>query len=131
MMPKPQDIGGRHLSFPFRIAKDGGTTVQVSSLENHIRDEIMQLILTNPGERLFLPEFGGGVRRLIFHNADQTTAGMTKAAITQAISRWLGGRISIEDLRVWIENEKIDIEIKYRIAGSQDAKLMTFQRKGG
>jgi phage baseplate assembly protein W len=131
MTSKPSEKGIRHLSFPFRIAKYGGTTDQVSSLENHIRDEIIQLILTNPGERLFLPEFGGGVRRLIFHNADQTTAGMTKASITQAISRWLGGRISIEDLKVWIENEKIDIELKYRIAGSQDTKLMTFQRKGG
>ncbi|ASC73030.1 hypothetical protein XM38_039920 [Halomicronema hongdechloris C2206] len=50
---------GRHLSFPFRIAADG-RTAQVDTLEQHVRDELIQLILTNPGERLFLPELGRG-----------------------------------------------------------------------
>lgn len=120
---------GRHLAFPFRIGANG-TTAQVSSLENHVRDELVQLILTNPGERVFLPEFGGGIRRLVFQNADPATAGMAKAAITRAISKWLGSRITIDDLRVRIENEKIDIDLKYRIAGSEDSKVMRFQRKG-
>ena len=49
---------GRHLSFPFRVGV-GGRTAQVSTLEEHVRDEIIQLLLTSPAERLFLPEFGG------------------------------------------------------------------------
>ena len=121
---------GRHLSFPFRIGKDG-RTVQVSSLEEHVRDELMQLILTNLGERAFLPEFGGGVRRLVFEKADETTAWMTKATLTQAISRWLGHRITLEDLKVTVENEKVEVEIKYRIAGTEDSRVMRFERKGG
>jgi len=123
-------VGGKHLSFPFRIASDGATA-QVSSIEDHVRDELIQLLLTNPGERVFLTEFGAGVRRLVFQNADPTTAGMTKATITQAISHWLGNRITIEDLRVRIENEKIEIDLKYKIAGSEDTKTMRFERKGG
>ena len=121
---------GRHLSFPFRTGKDG-RTAQVSSLEKHVRDELMQLILTNLGERVFLPEFGGGVRRLVFENVDPTTEGMTKAMLTQAISRWLGHRITIEGLNVDIENETIEVEIKYRIAGAEDTRVMRFQRSGG
>lgn len=121
---------GRHLSFPFRIGNDG-RTVQVASLEEHVRDELMQLILTNFGERAFLPEFGGGVRRLVFEKADETTAGMTKATLTQAISRWLGHRITLEDLKVIVENEKIEVEIKYRIKGTEDTRIMRFERKGG
>jgi uncharacterized protein len=121
---------GKHLSFPFRIARNGATA-QVSSLESHVRDELIQLLLTNPGERAFLPEFGAGARRLVFQNADQTTAGISKATITQAISHWLGSRITIEDLKVRIENEKIEIDLKYRIAGSEDTKTIRFERKGG
>lgn len=121
---------GKHLSLPFRIGKDG-RTAGVSSLEEHVRDELIQLILTNPGERAFLPEFGGGVRRLVFENIDEATAGMTKAMLTQAISRWLGHRITLEDLTVAVENEKIEVEIKYRIAGTEDAKVMRFQKTGG
>ena len=121
---------GRHLSFPFRLGNDG-RTAQVSSLEEHVRDELKQLILTNFGERIFLPEFGGGVRRLVFENIDETTAGLTKAMLTQAISRWLGHRITLEDLTVIVENEKIEVEIKYRIAGADDSRIMKFQRSGG
>lgn len=121
---------GKHLSFPFRIGKDG-RTAQVSSLEEHVRDELIQLILTNLGERLFLPDFGGGVRRLVFENADETLGAMTKAILTQAISQWLGHRITLEDLIVIVENEKIEVEIKYRIAGTEDTRVMKFERKGG
>jgi len=121
---------GRHLSFPFHVGNDG-RTAQVSSLEAHVRDELIQLILTNPGERPFLPEFGGGVRRLVFENSDETTAGVVKSVITQAISRWLGHRITLEDLQVTVENETIEVEIKYRIAGTEDTRVMRFERKGG
>ena len=121
---------GRHLVFPFQAGKDG-RTAQVSSLEEHVRQELIQLILTNLGERIFLPEFGGGVRRRVFENVDPTTEGMTKAMLTQAISRWLGHRVTLESLNVEIENETIEVKIKYKITGTEDTRVMRFQRSGG
>jgi phage baseplate assembly protein W len=125
---KPQN--GRHLSFPFRVNQDG-RMAQVASLEDHIRDELVQLLLTNPAERLFLPEFGGGVRRLVFESADETTAAMAKAVITQAVTRWLGHRVALEHLTVDVENETIDVDLRYRISGTEDTRVLRFQRKGG
>ena len=124
------DNYGKHLSFPFRIGRDGRTSC-VSTMEEHVKEELIQLILTNPGERPFLPEFGGGVRRMVFEGIYDTTAGMTKATITQAISHWLGHRIVLDDLQVAVENETIEVEIKYRIAGTEDIRVMKFQRQGG
>ena len=122
---------GRHLSFPFRVGGDG-RAVQISTLEEHVRDEIVQLLLTNPAERLFLPEFGGGVRRLVFEGADDSTTGaMAKALITQNIRRWLGHRVTLESLEVKVENETIEVEIIYRIAGTEDKRMLRFQRTGG
>jgi phage baseplate assembly protein W len=118
---------GNYLAFPFHIGNNG-KTAQVSTLEEHIRDEIVQIILTNPGERVFLPEFGAGVRRLVFESADETKSGLTKAMITQAISRWLGQRISLEDLTVDIQNETIDVAIKYKVTATSESKVMIFQR---
>ena len=120
---------GKHLSFSFRIEKDG-RTAQVDSLEKHVRDELIQLILTNPGERLFLPEFGGGVRRLVFENADAATAAVARATLAQALTRWMGHRIEVEELRVAVENETIQVDLKYRIAGTDDTRVMRFQRSG-
>jgi phage baseplate assembly protein W len=122
---------GRHLSFPFRVGDDG-RAVQISTLEEHVRDEIVQVLLTNPAERLFLPEFGGGVRRLVFEGADEATTGaMAKALITQNIRRWLGHRVTLDSLEVNVENETIEVEIIYRIAGTEDKRALRFQRSGG
>lgn len=121
---------GKHLSFPFRIAADGRAAV-VETLDEHVRDEICQLILTNLGERAFVPEFGGGARRLVFENIDETTSAVAKAAITQAINRWLGHRVNLENLEVQVADSTIEVVIRYRLAGTQDARVLRFQRKGG
>jgi len=121
---------GSHLSYPFRIGNDG-RAAQVTTLEEHVRDELIQLILTNPGERLFLPEFGGGVRRLVFENIDDTTGSMVKAMLTRAISRWLPNRVTLEELTVDVDNETISVDIKYRIAGTENSRVLKFQRRGG
>jgi len=121
---------GRHLSFPFRVGRNG-RCVQVTTLEEHVRDEILQLLLTSVGERLFLPEFGGGLRRLVFEGADESTGTMLKAGIVRALTRWLGHRVAVEDLSVMIQNETVEVELKYRIAGTEDTRVLRFQRTGG
>lgn len=121
---------GKHLSFPFRAGADSRTAT-VETLDEHVRDEIIQLLLTNLGERAFLPEFGGGVRRMVFENTDDTTAAVTKAVITQAVNRWLGHRVKLEELEVQVIDSTIEVTVKYHLAGTQDARILRFQRKGG
>ncbi len=137
---------GRHLAFPFRIGADGRTAAPASDTE-HVRDELLQLLLSSPGERLFLPEFGGGVRRLVFEPASDVLRGVVKARITQALSRWLGQRLTVELIDVRFGDEPgltgitpellldpltggIEVTVKYRPAGSPDSRIVKFQRTG-
>jgi phage baseplate assembly protein W len=120
---------GKHLAFPFRVGDDGRMRT-VRTLDEHIRDEIVQLILTNQGERPFLVDFGGGVRRLVFEAADEATGAVAKATITQAINRWLGHRVVLDFIKVDIENATITVDIRYRLAGTEEAHLLRFQREG-
>lgn len=110
----------------------------VRTLEEHVRDEIIQLLLTNQGERPLLVDFGGGVRRLVFEAADDVTAAMAKATITQAMTRWLGHRVVLEQVEVKTRDNdievppaRIDVTIRYRLAGTQDSRVLRFQRDGG
>jgi phage baseplate assembly protein W len=122
---------GRHLAFPFRIGPDGRTAAPASDAE-HVRDELLQLLLTSPGERLFLPEFGGGLRRLVFEPASDTLRNVVKARITQALSRWLGQRLTVEMLDVTWDSSAATLEVivQYRPAGSADSRVVKFQRSG-
>jgi phage baseplate assembly protein W len=123
-------INGKHLSFPFRTGGDGRMST-VNTLDEHVRDELVQLILTNQGERPFLVDFGGGARRLVFESADDATAAVTKAQLTQSIAIWLGHRIELEYVDVKIENTTINVDIRYRLAGTTDSRALRFQRSGG
>ena len=120
---------GRHLAFPFRIGQDGRTATP-ASLPDHVRDEVVQLLLTNPGERPFQPTIGGGVRKLIFEPASDVLRGMTKARITQALTTWLGQRLTVENLDVTFVDSMIEVEIRYRPAGTPDSRVVKFQRRG-
>ena len=121
---------GRHLSFPFRITPEGRTAT-VQSLEDHVYGEVLQLLLTNPGERPFLPDFGGGVRRLVFEGGGQSTEALAKAMISQAISRWLDQRVILQELTVATSDTALIVDLVYRVAGSQDPRRLRFERKGG
>jgi len=120
---------GKHLSFPFRVGQDGRMTT-VKTLDEHVRDELVQLILTNQGERPFLVDFGGGVRRLVFEAADGAMAAVAKATITQAINRWLGHRIVLEYINVEALNATISVDVRYRLAGTEETRTLRFQRSG-
>jgi phage baseplate assembly protein W len=122
---------GRHLAFPFRIGSDGRTAAPASDAE-HVRDELLQLLLTSPGERLFLPEFGGGLRRLVFEPASDTLRNVVKARITQALSRWLGQRLTVERLEVEWESSAatLEVTVQDRPAGRADSRVVKFQRSG-
>ena len=122
---------GRHLAFPFRIGQDGRTAAPASDAE-HVRDELLQLLLTSPGERLFLPEFGGGLRKLVFEPASDALVGVVKARVTQALSRWLGQRLTVEALDLtWDPSlAAVEVTVKYRPAGSPDSRVIKFQRSG-
>jgi phage baseplate assembly protein W len=120
---------GRHLAFPFRVGPDGRTAAPAGVAE-HVRDEILQLLLTNPGERPFLAPFGGGVRKLIFEPASDILRGVTKARITQALTTWIGHRLTLEHLEVTFAGATIEVEIKYRPADQPDSRVLRFQRTG-
>jgi phage baseplate assembly protein W len=126
-MPAPD---GPHLAFPFRIGPDG-RAARVTSLDEHVRDEIVQLVLTAPGERAFLPDFGGGARRLVFEGADETSAAMAKSMLSSSLSRYLGHRVTVEQLSVEAREATLAIDLQYRLAGSETSRRLRFVRNGG
>jgi len=119
-----------YLAFPFRIGADGRTAAP-PTLEAHVAEELMQLLLTTLGERLFLPELGTNLRRLVFENTDEVVLGMTQSIVTSALETWLGDRVSVESLTVSTGNGAIEVALQYRPIGSQTSKVLRLQRPGG
>jgi phage baseplate assembly protein W len=121
-------MSGRHLAFPFRIGPDGRTATP-PSLDEHVKGEIIQLLLTSPGERLFLPPFGAGLRRLVFERNDDVSAGLSRAIISQALSTYLGTRITVQTLDVTAEESTLAVDLRYQVIATGETKQVRFERK--
>jgi uncharacterized protein len=123
-------VNGRHLAFPFRIGVDGRSATY-ASLEAHVLGEVTQLLLTNAGERPFLPTFGGNLRRLIFQGNDEVTAGLAKSSISQALAHWLGHRVKVLGLEVVQDDARLIIELTYQLVATGEQRRIRFERGGG
>ena len=122
----PRQPAGRHLAFPFRIGSDGRTATPADHLD-HVRGEVIQLLLTAPGERPFLPSFGAGLKRLVFERNDPVAAGLAKATVARNLSRWLGHRVTVELLEVVSQESLLTVDLRYRVVATGEVRGMKLQ----
>ena len=74
-------------AFPFRLDLQSRQASQASGYQTHVEDMIKQVLLTAPGERIDLPQFGCGVRKLLFAPNSDALAATTQVMIQQALNQ--------------------------------------------
>lgn len=102
--------------YPFRIDPASGQAAQ-TPYDAHVEQMIRQVLLTAPGERADLPEFGCGIRQLIFAPHSQALDATTQIVVQQALNRWLGNQIQVQKVQVGPSDQgdesQLLIEIDY------------------
>lgn len=61
---------------------------------------IRQILLTDPGERVCLPTFGAGLRRLLFAPLSAQLQASTQMIVTQSLNAWLSNQITVQNVTV-------------------------------
>jgi phage baseplate assembly protein W len=84
---------------PFHIDAASGQAAR-ASYEDHVDQMIRQVLLTDPGERVCLPTFGAGLRRLLFAPVTAQLQASTQMAVTQALTMGLADQIRVEKVTV-------------------------------
>lgn len=86
-----------------------------------IRQGLLILLSTRPGERVNRPTYGCHLFRLVFAPADDTTAGLAIHYVTRAVEQW-EPRIEV----VTVEAERpaespwlLEVRMRYRIRATQ------------
>lgn len=100
-------------AYPFAIDEGQGRLAQERDYDQHVRQLVMQVLFTGPGERINRPEFGCGVKRLIFSPGGEVAATLAQTTIYQALDKWLGNVIKVREVSVKALNETLDIRIGY------------------
>jgi phage baseplate assembly protein W len=110
------------LGFPFRIDAGGG--VHADAGDPLLRGKILQLLLTAPGERVNVPEFGTRLRDLVFDPGNEVLVAATEFAVARALRQFLGTEIQVEAVQAVADEAELSIDITYlRVADLRTERL--------
>ena len=117
-MPTPESL---LTSFPLLASPVAGGRQHWQTGNASVREVMLNILLTRPGERLMRPEFGAGIRSFIHHPNNETTRALIADAALRALRRW-EPRVSIEAVRAVADPERlsqVNLEVRYRLLADE------------
>jgi uncharacterized protein len=116
-----------YLSFPLRVVESGFAAGGASSANvfatsqrvAHVREQIAQVLFTDPGERVFLPDFGAGVSTLVFEPGNAALRALAIKRLRASLSDALQGEVDPRSLQIDADvstPEQLIIQVSYILA---------------
>jgi phage baseplate assembly protein W len=112
--PDAKAFLGRGFAFP--VAVDAAGRIALAEYEADIRQAIRIILDTDPGERVMRPDFGAGLRALLFEPINTHTLALARHRVEQALILW-EPRIDSITVRVDAEPKlgRMNIDVRYRV----------------
>ncbi|SRR6266403_629465 len=111
---------------PFNV--DGRGRGALTGIDDHVRELIEAVLFTNPGERVNLPDFGCGLRQLIFAPNGDLLATATESLAASALNRWLADWIVVDKLTVTAVESSLTVELNYRRRDTREPQQLSITR---
>jgi uncharacterized protein len=111
-----------HIDFPFHFDARGRTAA--TDTDEHVRDMIVQLLLTAPGERVNRPGFGGGMERLVFASNSLALAGMVEMNLHTALQQYLADVVAVRELSVVSDDSRLTVVLTYTVLATGETRSM-------
>ena len=98
--------------------------VVVSKDASAIKQAIVNVLLTNKGERLMNPRYGSDIRRFLFEPLDYGTAFQIKGNIRDTLERF-EPRLNVLDIKCKLNftDNGFDVELQYSLRGTADPPI--------
>lgn len=113
------------LDFPFRFDTRGRTAATTE--QDHVRDLITQVLFTSPGERVNRPDFGCGLKQLVFAPSSTELAAATQALVQGALQQWLGDMIQVERVEARADEARLEVSLTYVLRSSGERRTDRFE----
>lgn len=102
-----------NIGFPFKESNRGDFVKLNNDDKNAVKSDLMHLLLTRKGERLYLPDFGTDFLTYIFEPNDSSTHNEIKTSLNQTIKKYLPNLV-INEIIVE-ESEQSEYSVVVRI----------------
>ncbi|WP_033340961.1 GPW/gp25 family protein [Catenuloplanes japonicus] len=115
-----------HIGFPFRL--DGRGRTGAVDDDAYARGLIEQVLFTSPGERVNRPDFGSGLRRLVFEPVSGEIAIATTALVQAELQQWLADEVEIAAVDVTVQDGTLRVTVAYRTPAAAQTRTAVFTR---
>lgn len=117
-----------NIDFPFKDSPNGYYFKLNNNDKDAIRADLLHLLLTNKGERLYLPDFGSDLRKYIFEPNDNITHDQIKDNLNETIKRYIPNLV-VNDISFRNDDiqELIIVELTYTVTEGTFASSDTIQ----
>lgn len=115
------------LYYPFAIDQGLGSWMEENNYPKHVEQMIYQVLFTNPGERINLPEFGCGLRQMVFAPNSEVTANLLQTTIFQSLDKWLGTLIDVVNVTATAQDETLTVGIVYLLLATQQRLYLNLE----
>jgi len=107
----------KDLSMSFKVNPLNDDLIPLKN-ESAIARSIRNIVFTSPGEKIFNPEFGSEISKVLFENIDEISAISIKDEIETSIRNY-EPRVQLEevDIEPNYDNNQFDVRINYKIVG--------------
>lgn len=106
-------------AFPFQIDAESRQGRR-AAYADHVRQMVVQLLLTTPGERADLPEFGCGLRAMLFAGNSSSVAAATEMLVRQSLERWLAEHLKVKQVDVSSEDATLEVLVVYDLVATRE-----------
>lgn len=115
------------LRHPIAVDPALGEIARETSYAAHVDQMIRQVLFTAPGERVNRPDFGCGLRRMVFAPNSEAGASLLKVQIRQALDRWLGTLIRVSDVVAQADGEVLRVTVVYVLNARQERRYLNLE----
>ncbi len=115
------------IRYPLSIDAGLKRVTEETDYAEHVEQLLIQLLLTSPGERINLPDFGCGLKRMVFAPNNPASATLAQTAVHRALTRWLGTVIDVTAVTVNAVEETLEVRITYVIKARGELRYLNLE----
>ena len=116
------------LKYPISLSASAGRIAVEKDYERYVAALIYQVLMTRPGERINRPDFGSGIRSMVFAPLSDASANLAQTSVYTALQDQLDAFIVVEDVRVEVrEPAALLVTVVFIIRATNERRFLNVE----
>lgn len=115
------------VALPLELSSIDGFEM-IKTIKKLTKQNLKMIILTNPGERVMVPDFGAGIQRYLFSNSDSMIRSEIQDVIQGQVGKYMPSvridGIFFDNLEENLENNVLSMSIEYSLPAINETDLL-------